>query len=185
MNFFELMEKRRSTRAFGEKPVPRELLEQIINAAQTAPCAGAWNAYVICDRETLGKMGKHIVNFMLSFDVPELRARFETPGFDPMYNAPVCILLSGSLDNPMTTQNCAVAAATMSYAATALGVDNVYSAGTAQAVLGDGEWLEEYLELPEDHTVVCGVLLGYRSTDEYVHPWPNDVWGGNKVKFIA
>lgn len=184
MEVFEALNKRKSVRAYQDRQIPEEILQKIIAAGLKAPCAGAYHMYVIQDKDILKKMSKHIKDTMLSFDVPQLTARFGVPGFDPMYNAPTCIVLSGSLDNPMCAMNAAAAVENMIIAATALGVDSVFSAGTAQAFLGDGDYLEAELGVPADHTMNCGVLLGYPSTGDDVFPWSNEHWGGNKINYF-
>ena len=47
MDFFALIQARRSVRAFGAKPVPEELLKRVLEAANAAPSAGDLQAYEI------------------------------------------------------------------------------------------------------------------------------------------
>lgn len=47
MDFFTLIRERRSIRAFTQKPVPQDLLRQILESANAAPSAGNLQAYEI------------------------------------------------------------------------------------------------------------------------------------------
>ncbi|MEM4221833.1 MAG: nitroreductase family protein [archaeon] len=55
MEFFEVLEKRRSVRKFKEKEIPSEILEKILYSSNLAPSAGnlqAYKIYVVKDKET-------------------------------------------------------------------------------------------------------------------------------------
>lgn len=55
MEFFEVIEKRRSVRAFEKKDVPPEVVGRILQAAIRAPTAGnrqPWHFYVVRDKAT-------------------------------------------------------------------------------------------------------------------------------------
>jgi len=47
MDFFEVLKKRRSTRAFLGKSVPRKALQKVLEAAASAPSAGNLQAYSV------------------------------------------------------------------------------------------------------------------------------------------
>jgi nitroreductase len=47
MDLFEVVEKRRSIRAFQDRPIEREKLDRILQAANQAPSAGNLQAYAI------------------------------------------------------------------------------------------------------------------------------------------
>lgn len=59
MDFLELALSRRSVRAFEEKPIPKELLEKLLLAGQSAPSAAnlqPWHFYMLTDKEMLEKL---------------------------------------------------------------------------------------------------------------------------------
>jgi len=47
MDFFQLIDKRHSVRAFSNKPIPEEIVTRILEAANRAPSAGNLQAYEI------------------------------------------------------------------------------------------------------------------------------------------
>jgi len=65
MDVFEAVRKRRSIRAYASKPVPKEKLEMILEAARLAPSAGniqPWHFIVVTNsekRERLAKGGRY------------------------------------------------------------------------------------------------------------------------------
>lgn len=86
MELHEVIEKRRSIRKFSEKPVSRELLEQLIRAAALAPSASnmqAWRFFVADDPELVravdsfspGFSGKPPVIIAIASDLAEVERR--------------------------------------------------------------------------------------------------------------
>lgn len=86
MELHEVIEKRRSIRKFSEKPVSRELLEQLIRAAALAPSASnmqAWRFFVADDPELVravdsfspGLSGKPPVIIAIASDLAEVERR--------------------------------------------------------------------------------------------------------------
>jgi len=61
METFDSISKRASVREYQSKPIPKNLLEKLIDAARRAPTARAvepWEFVVITDKETLKKLGE-------------------------------------------------------------------------------------------------------------------------------
>lgn len=86
MELHEVIEKRRSIRKFSEKPVSRELLEQLIRAAALAPSASnmqAWRFFVADEPELVraidsfspGLSGKPPVIIAIASDLAEVERR--------------------------------------------------------------------------------------------------------------
>ncbi len=60
METFDAINKRASVREYQDRPIEKELLEKLVDAARRAPSARAvepWEFVVIQDRETLNKLG--------------------------------------------------------------------------------------------------------------------------------
>jgi len=59
MEFFEVLESRRSVRSFEERPVPEELLRRVIEAVRNAPSAGnmqPWELVVVRERDAIHRI---------------------------------------------------------------------------------------------------------------------------------
>ena len=46
--YYELMDKRRSVRSFSDKPVPKEIIENIVKTASTAPSGAHKQPWTFC-----------------------------------------------------------------------------------------------------------------------------------------
>lgn len=87
MEFSEVLLKRRSTRAFTDKPVTREQVEKLLNAALRAPSAcnmQSWHFYAVTDPATRAKFSEFCapwaatapVIFVICTDGEAILARF-------------------------------------------------------------------------------------------------------------
>jgi nitroreductase len=69
MDFFELIYKRESVRGYLDKPVEREKIEKIIEAARVAPSAcnaQPWKFVVVDDKELVSKVAKKLYEPLVS-----------------------------------------------------------------------------------------------------------------------
>ncbi|MDD5172003.1 MAG: nitroreductase family protein [Candidatus ainarchaeum sp.] len=122
MDFFETVDKRRSTRAFQEKEVDIKTIKQILDAVNLAPSAGGLQAYRISvvkskktkeelmlaclDQESVAQAS---VVFIFSADKKQSEAKYEARGYE-LY----------------AVQDATIAAAYCQLAATALGLSSVW-----------------------------------------------------------
>lgn len=61
METFDSISKRASVREYQSKPIPKDILEKLVDAGRRAPTARAvepWEFVVITDKETLQKLGR-------------------------------------------------------------------------------------------------------------------------------
>lgn len=115
-NIVEVIKKRRSIREYQEKPVSRELLEQLLQAGMAAPSARnskPWEFVVVTEKATLDK----------------LRAVLKNGN----YNAPAAIVVLGNLkiataesSTRFWVQDCTAAVENMLIAAAGLGLGTVW-----------------------------------------------------------
>ena len=69
MDVFEAIQKRKSVRSYDTKPVPKEMLNKILEAARIAPSAGniqPWHFIVVTDAEKRNELSKGIFAKWLS-----------------------------------------------------------------------------------------------------------------------
>ncbi len=96
MNLKEAIYTRRSIRAYEKKPVDRDLVRQLIDAAVQAPCAMGfqpWEFAVIQDPTVLADLNARTkAHLLASLDrMPPLapyRETFTNPAYDILYAAP-------------------------------------------------------------------------------------------------
>ncbi len=147
---------RRSVRRYRPDPVPRELIERVMDAARWAPSAvnmQPWQFVVLTDPERRRALAKStgIAGVVLQSHVAE---------------APVLIALCGDeRRSSWYIHDCCLASQNLMLAATALGL------GTCWIGLFDEAKVWQALGLPEGMRVVGLITLGY-PLHEYQPPTP-------------
>jgi nitroreductase len=166
----EAIRKRRSVRAYEPKPVPRDLLQSVIDAGNEAPSAmnsQPWRFVVVEDgsaKKTLLRaalpQAKKITELVKDAD-PEryeaIKKRYaELP--DPVYySAPAVIFVIGS--GRYAAHSCPLACENMMLAAHALGLGSCW-VGFGAMVTDDPE-VRRLLDLKDDEAIFGPILLGY------------------------
>ena len=93
MNFYEVIDKRRTIRQFEQDEIPKEVIERILNAGLKAPSGGnsqQCELITITDKETILDLAKFIISSsykgedaktpqqeMLKISVPRQRSMIE------------------------------------------------------------------------------------------------------------
>lgn len=153
MSFMELARERYSVRKYDEKPVPRELLDQVLEAAQIAPTGKnlqPWRIHVLESAEALAKLDA----------LTHIR-----------FGAPLALVFTYNVDedwkNPYEegihagVEDASIAATQAMFEATELGL------GTVWCNLFPNSELEKSLGLPENERIVLVMPLGYPAEDSH------------------
>lgn len=162
MTFHELVRTRQSDRKYADKPVPREVLERIIETTRLAPSATnsqPWKFVVVDDPETKNQVAdtltSPLVGNMNKFarEAPVLIVVVEEPA-----NATARI---GNLlkKRHFAHMDLGIAAAHITLAAT--------EEGLGSCIMGwlDERKIQKILGIPRNRTVALVIALGY-STEE-------------------
>jgi nitroreductase len=169
----EAIKKRRSVRAYEPKPIPRDVLDAVIEAGNEAPSgmnSQPWRFVVIEDREAKKKLlaaampkAKAITEKVKDID-PEryeaIKKRYvELP--DPVYySAPAIVFVIGN--GMYAEHSCPLACENMMLAAYSLGLGSCW-VGFGAMVTDDPE-VRRLLELQEGDAIFGPILLGYPRT---------------------
>ncbi len=163
----ETIMKRRSVRLYESRPIPKDILQILINAGNMAPTGGNaqnWRFVVVTDKSFKDKL--------LSLGIPrykkwmekapkalaDMRREIDAVVSDPIYyDAPAIIFaigsgMTGDLDTPMVCENIMLAARSLD-----IGSCWVYF---GQLALDDQE-VRDALEMQEGEKVYGPILLGY------------------------
>ena len=170
----ETINKRRSTRSYEQKSVPKDIIITIIEAGNQAPFASAtrsqpWRFIVVENPQfkqelvqTTLPIWKHFTGKMKETN-PEiyemgmaLYNALDEPKDVVYYSAPVIIFVIGPKSNDVC---CSLACENMMIAATSLGLGSCY-VGFGAMVKGNPE-IEQALELTKDERIYGPILLGY------------------------
>ena len=95
MEVSEAILARKSVRAYLGRPVSAGDLEGIIEAGRWAPNAGPFQISVVRNAALRQKINDRTLDAMVHSGNQFLQQRASLPGYQPLYGAPVLILLSG------------------------------------------------------------------------------------------
>lgn len=164
---------RRSVRSYLDRPVPREVIDRLLDAAVWAPSGmngQPWRFTVIQDREVIKSLSGRTAELVMRSRPlpPEMEASFKSGRDVVFYSAPLLILISVKKNPDWRTVNlldCGLAAQNMFLAA--------YQEGLGSCFIGFASLLNQSPEhlarigIPEDHELMAPLIFGY--------PNPNDV----------
>jgi FMN reductase [NAD(P)H] len=166
MNMTEAIAKRKSVRAYENKPVSPDDLKKIVEAGQWAPNAGPFQISVIRNRGLREKINDQTLNAMVNSNQEFARQRASLPGYQPVYGAPVLILLSAPASAPFSAMNAALAAENMLLEATGLGLGSCFLLSPTRALNGDSNKdLAKEAGVPEGYAVQCAVIVGHAAAE--------------------
>jgi len=176
----ETIKTRRSVRAYQVKPIPKEVIEEIIDAGRFAPSAFNWQPWrfvIVTNKNLISRISKKIRKKLkrLSIFFPlgklfikELRTKRAIDFIDKLkhtdediiyYNAPLLILVFADKKNRFTTIDCSLAAQNMMLAAQSLGIGSCYI-GFSKLIENDRKIFSE-LKIPKNFRIICSLIFGY------------------------
>lgn len=175
---------RRSVRRYQDRPVERQLIEQVIDAGRMAPTAmikQPWRFYVLTERASIKAFSKAIIKTLAKEMMHEGPAGVAKLAMGALYNlyygdflkapdifygAPVVIFITAPKDEPWACYDISMCAQNMMLAAKALGLDT--------CPLGVGKSVEHtpiyyQLRIPYPEQVFLALILGYGDEQPKVH----------------
>lgn len=178
MALSEVIAKRKSIRAYLDKPVAPEDVATIVEAGQWGPNAGPFTLSVIRNAALLKRINDMTSQSMLASGNDFLVSRASLPGYQPLYSAPLFIVISGPTDAPYSALNAAVSAENMLLQATDLGLGSCFIRSAA-AVLNapQNRALAEEAGIPEGSEMQCGVVVGYTEDEDKFRARPRESKG--------
>ena len=167
MNTFETMKARKSVRSYQAKAVETEKIKAIVEAGNMAagtPMAGKVYFNVITNAEVLKGIIDGSKAVMAKSGNPMLEKISANPNFNPIYDAPVAVVVSTTKaadpnTRSMATQNAACAGENMLVAAADLGLASCYLMSPTMAFFIPE--MRVAAKLPEAADPVCIIVFGY------------------------
>jgi FMN reductase [NAD(P)H] len=166
MNISEAIAKRKSVRAYLDKPLPTNVLRNIVEAGQWAPNAGPFQISVVRSAGLRQRINDRTLDAMVHSGSEFLRQRASLPGYQPIYGAPVLILLSAPANASFGALNTALSAENMLLEATELGLGSCYIITPTLMLNGENNRdLAREAGIPDGYVVECAVIVGYAAPE--------------------
>lgn len=177
------IKSRRSIRAFIDRPIPKEAIEEILEAARYAPSAfnkQPWRFIVISNKDIILRLSGIIRGItqkiarllpLLSIIQPELRdsrvaaaikKTLAGSGDTVFYGAPLLILIAAHKKaGRYAARDCSLAAENMMLYANSAGIGSCFI-GRADLLAMSKRW-RKMLGLPPHHRIHAALVFGYAS----------------------
>jgi len=166
MTVQQAIAQRKSIRSYLDKDVSEDDLARIIEAGRWAPNAGPYTMSVIRNADLLKRINDLTSQVMLASGDDFLVGRASLPGYEPLYDAPVMIILSGPVDAPYTALNVATSAENMLLQATELGLGSCFLRSPAFGLNAEeNRALAAEAGIPEGSSMQCAVVFGYTADE--------------------
>lgn len=156
MEFMELLSKRRSIRKYQEKPIEKELIDKLLDAALMAPSGKSknpWDFIVIEEKETL-----------------QILSQSKPHGAKMLEQAALAIVVVGDPTVSDTwVEDCAIATIFIQLEATNLGLGSCWVQIDKRAnseTISAAEYIKEKLEIPLKKNVLSIISLGYPNEEK-------------------
>jgi nitroreductase len=180
--------ERRAVRKYKDRPVSKDLIEQVLEAGRMAPSAmnkQPWCFYVLTDKDTIQSFSREIAGIALKGTLHSgitgikqaVKAAAGLLHFshglnlnamkDPVfYGAPVVIFLTAPRDNEWASLDTGMCAQNIMLAAKSIGLDS--------CPVGFGKYVEKTksfsrLHVPASEEVKLAIILGYGDEAPEVH----------------
>ena len=162
----EIVAQRKSVRAYLDKQVPADDLAKIVEAGRWAPNAGDFHISVILNAQLRERINEATRHAMVNSDREFLRERVALPGYEPLYGAPILILLSAPADARYCAFYVALAAENMLLEATALGLASCFIMSPTLALnREENQILAREAGIPDGYELQCAVLVGHAAAE--------------------
>lgn len=160
---------RRSIRQYKPQQITSQETKTILNAALYAPSARNlqdWHFSVVQDPALRLKLKKILIENMNNSGIGFLIQRAEDPNFDPFFNAPTVVFISGDSGDKFVDVSCGAAAQNLMLAAESLHIGSCIIATPELLFSADKEdELKKELGFPLGYRFVCAITLGYKNCE--------------------
>lgn len=175
MEFYEVIEKRRTVRQFQDKQIPRETLVRILNAGLKAPSSNhqrQWELVTVTDKSVIGELAKIVKPYYCNIKEPKTPQqemfKIAYPRQRTMIEESACAILpyfKCKYDLKSTTNDYGL----MDYGAAWALVENILLAATNENVASavhipvkkEPQQIKEFMKIPDGYLMPAMIVLGY------------------------
>ncbi|MCQ4949703.1 nitroreductase family protein [Bittarella massiliensis (ex Durand et al. 2017)] len=182
MEFYEVIEKRRSIRQFEDKAIPTDMLERILAAGLQAPSSNhqrQWQLVTLTDKAVIRELAKFIKPYPCRITEPKTPQqemfKIAYPRQRTMVEEAACVILpyfKCKYDMKSTTNDYGLT----DYGAAWALVENILLAATAEGlgsvvhipVKKEPEQIKAFMNIPDGYILPTLIMLGYSSKDALI-----------------
>lgn len=162
MELMEIIRKRVSVRAYQDKPLPKAVVDAILEAARLAPTARNLQQLeykAITNKALIKRLSEGIAE-ALKKEFPDIKMK-APPNFRPsfFYDAPLLIVVTAPKENPWGPSDAALAVENIMLYATSVGLGSCFI-GMAKFIEKD-EGLMRELHIADGRQIAAAVICGY------------------------
>lgn len=175
MELDECIRGRRSIRRYEDKPIPKKIIDSILEAGVWAPSGmnnQPWRFIVIENQEIMNKLSRRAKEILLKMDWPDhIKKIFKSDKDTIFHSAPLLILVCAEKKGRGQTflhLDCGLAAENMFLKAYNEGVGSCFI-GFANSLNQDPDILSE-VGVPEGHELIAPLIFGYPSGKPELKP---------------
>lgn len=179
MEFYEVINKRRSIRQFENQEISREILERILDAGLKAPSSNhqrRWELVTLTDKAIIQDLAKLIRPYPCRIQEPKTPQqemfKIAYPRQRSMIEEAACVILP-YFKQKYPLENSKNDYGLMDYGATWALVENILLAATAEGlgsvvhipVKKEPEKIKEFMKVPDSYYLPTLIILGYPGKD--------------------
>jgi nitroreductase len=167
-DFFELLNTRRSIRAFEDREVPLEMISQLIRDCCLAPSANhgqPWNFTIVNNRQWIKRISDESKRNILigieknpSDPMKQYEEALKNDRFNVFWDAPCVVFIVGPRSVTSLYVDCSLAACYFMLSAAARGLGTCWIGLGAN--IADPETMDA-LGIPEGYSIVAPIAVGY------------------------
>ncbi len=162
--------ERRAVRKYRNDPVPRQLIERLLDAARMAPSAmnrQPWKFYVVTSKTVINTCAGQITKAAAGHYHLGLLSGIISKNYDVFHGAPVVIFITAPPGNEWAQLDTGMCAQNIMLAAKSLGLDT--------CPVGFGKFIEETeaakaLGISKKEKVLLSIVIGYGNEKPELHP---------------
>jgi nitroreductase len=165
-SLMEIIKARKSIRAYRDQPLPREIIDTILEAGQHAPSARNLQPLVykvITSKALISKLSDSITKAVQSDPNAPPPPRGLPPHRGFFYEAPLVIIITAPEDNDFAVADGSLAAQNIMLCAASLDLGSCFI-GMARFIKKDPEMCQE-LHIAENMNIVATIICGYPAED--------------------
>lgn len=196
MEFYEVIQKRRSIRQFEDRPIPQDVLKRILNAGLKAPFSNhqrQWELVTLTDKEAIMELAKIVKPYPCRITEPKTPQqemfKIAYPRQRTMIEESACVILpcfkcKYDLKSPANDYGL------MDYGAAWALTENILLAATAEGlgsvvhipVKKEPQKIKELIGIPDGYYLPTLVMLGYAAPNANI-PTQVIATAENKVRW--